>query len=316
MEKASLVELHLKRDFDYSLVLDWDPGDSPLGTFLFDARSGHCEYFASSMAIMLRTIGIPTRMVNGFLTGEYNPVGKSYAVRQSDAHSWVEVWLPGWGWVDFDPTPPDPNEGELSLATLMSHYMDALDLFWNSYVLTYDTDTQLQLFRSAQDMALAFQQELRSRSNQWVAGGQAMSDRLSVSVTRLVESGSFWTLLVVLGAGVLAVRKRSTLAVYWKIWNLGRGRGTVDSDVVGAMFYRAAALAQRQAGKRGSHQTWREWVGQVPDEHRRWLLSGALRTFEKARYGASPVTRDEYARLERTIEQLKAVSSWPRLHPR
>ena len=109
LEKTSLVETYLRANNTYSLQLSWDPGEQPLSTFLFEARSGHCEYFASSMAIMLRTVGIPTRIVNGFLPGEYNSIGGSYIVRQSDAHSWVEVYAPGKGWLEFDPTPPDPT---------------------------------------------------------------------------------------------------------------------------------------------------------------------------------------------------------------
>src|SRR5439155_1103305 len=78
-------------------------------------KAGHCEYFASSMAILLRAAGIPTRVINGFLLGEYNPVGRDYIIRESDAHSWVEVYISGKGWVEFDPTPPDPNHREVDL---------------------------------------------------------------------------------------------------------------------------------------------------------------------------------------------------------
>ena len=81
------------------------------------------------MAIMLRVVGVPTRMVNGFLAGEYNAIAGSYIVRQSDAHSWVEAYVPGRGWLEFDPTPPDPNRRDISLALLLSHYIDAAELF-------------------------------------------------------------------------------------------------------------------------------------------------------------------------------------------
>ncbi len=107
LEKAAMVETYLKRNYKYTLNLVWTPGPQPVSTFLFDAKSGHCEYFASSMVILLRTAGIPTRLINGFLMGEYNPVGQDFIVRESDAHSWVEVYVPARGWVEFDPTPPD-----------------------------------------------------------------------------------------------------------------------------------------------------------------------------------------------------------------
>src|SRR5262249_38312627 len=158
------------------------PGSQPVSTFLFETKSGHCEYFASAMALLLRASGIPTRMVNGFLMGEYNPVGDDYIVRQSDAHSWVEVYLPGSGWVEFDPTPPDPNRKDPGLATQFSHYVDAMDLFWNSYVLTYDTGSQFQLFRNAQEHVEDFQEGVQTSSYGWAHRIQRLSDRLAGAI--------------------------------------------------------------------------------------------------------------------------------------
>src|SRR6266567_1874550 len=97
-DKAVAIENYLRTRFTYTLKLTGRPGDHPLAHFLFETRAGHCEYFASAMAIMLRTLGIPTREVNGFLPGEYNDLGGDYIVRASDAHSWVEVYFPGNGW--------------------------------------------------------------------------------------------------------------------------------------------------------------------------------------------------------------------------
>src|SRR5262249_43810686 len=155
----------------------------------------HCEYFASSMAILLRAAGVPTRIVNGFLMGEYNPVGDDYIVRQSDAHSWVEVYIPGTGWREFDPTPPDPNRKEVGLSTQVSHYLDAMELFWSSYVLTYDTGSQMQLFRSAQERVQYFQDDVQSSSYSWVNRLQSISDRFTRSASVVVERLWFWVLL-------------------------------------------------------------------------------------------------------------------------
>ena len=81
-------------------------GPDPVADFLFNVKAGHCEYFATAMAVMLRTRGVVARVVNGFLPGEYNEAAGAYTVRQSDAHSWVEVYFPETrSWVTFDPTP-------------------------------------------------------------------------------------------------------------------------------------------------------------------------------------------------------------------
>src|ERR1051326_5253444 len=79
IEKAAAVEAYLKKNYKYTLQLTWDPGDQPISNFLFRAKAGHCEYFASSIAILLRAAGVPTRLVNGFLMGEYNHQPRRYS---------------------------------------------------------------------------------------------------------------------------------------------------------------------------------------------------------------------------------------------
>src|SRR5262249_23695685 len=109
-DKAAALENFLKTKYSYTLDLTGNPGKDPLAHFLFETRAGHCEYFASAMTVMLRMLGIPAREVNGFLPGEYNDLGGDYIVRASDAHSWVEVYFAGNGWIVFDPTPAAPAE--------------------------------------------------------------------------------------------------------------------------------------------------------------------------------------------------------------
>ena len=113
LARARAVERHLRSDYGYTLQLPDREVADPLANFLFVRRKGHCEYFASSMAVMLRSLGIPSRLATGFQSGVYNPVSDLWLVRASDAHSWVEAWIPGYGWKTFDPTPADPNAGRL-----------------------------------------------------------------------------------------------------------------------------------------------------------------------------------------------------------
>jgi transglutaminase-like putative cysteine protease len=306
-EKASLVEAHLKRNFDYSLDLNWTPGPQPLTTFLFEAKRGHCEYFASSMAILLRSVGIPTRIVNGFLTGEYNPIGNNYIVRQSDAHSWVEVYVPGLGWAEFDPTPPDPNLREMNLLTQMSMYVDAAELFWNSYVLIYDSGTQLQLFRSAQDSVQSMQTSVRDQADEWVGRGQLLSDQMMDRLRHWVEAAWFWIAIGLLVVGAFAFNNRRKIRTWLQIRQLRNGGAVVHADVVEHMFYRAARLAERRALKRRPVQTWREWILGLQDAERRRLLTKALHVFEKSKYGRAVVSPAEFRLLEETIRELKGA---------
>ena len=110
------VEEYLRTSFGYTLEQKAS-GDDPLSDFLFNVREGHCEYFATAMAVMLRTKGIATRVVNGFQEGEFNATANMYVVRQRHAHSWVEVYFPGENaWITFDPTPSAGRESGASMS--------------------------------------------------------------------------------------------------------------------------------------------------------------------------------------------------------
>ena len=98
-DKAVALEQYLKTNYVYTLQLPGSPVADPLANFLFERKQGHCEFFASSMAVMLRTLRIPARLVNGFVNDEFNDLTGNYVVRAKDAHAWVEAYFPGYGWI-------------------------------------------------------------------------------------------------------------------------------------------------------------------------------------------------------------------------
>ncbi len=159
-DKAEAIEDYLQKQYGYTLQLPSSPQRDPVAYFLFERKAGHCEYFASSMALMLRTLGIPARVVNGFRGGEFNSVTGSYIVRGRDAHSWVEAYFPRYGWITFDPTPPGAavSFGTWNRAGL---YVDALREFWREWVINYDFAHQMSL---SNDMAV--------RSRRWFDGAR------------------------------------------------------------------------------------------------------------------------------------------------
>ncbi len=143
LEKARRIEHHLKTTFGYSLKAGRIPRSDPLGHFLFESRSGHCEFFASAMTIMLRTLGIPARMVAGYQEGEFNEIEGYYIVRQSDAHAWVEANF-GSDWVRFDPTPAAGWERYASdLTSEIQRVIDAFAFRWQRYVISFSVRDQL-----------------------------------------------------------------------------------------------------------------------------------------------------------------------------
>src|SRR5262249_46479609 len=129
-DKAVALEGYLQAHYSYTLDMTGAPSGDPLAEFLFVRRAGHCEYFASAMTVMLRSLGIPARYINGFQRGEYNSVGGDFIVRASDAHSWVEAYFPGKGWITFDPTPSGGDAPHGWFASL-GKYWDLLALKWD-----------------------------------------------------------------------------------------------------------------------------------------------------------------------------------------
>jgi len=161
MVRARLIEKHLRTHYGYTLELPPAEPADPLAFFLLHRKKGHCEYFASSMAVMLRIAGVPSRVVTGFQSGVYNPISGSQLIRTSDAHAWVEAWIPRRGWTTFDPTPPDPNPPRISMWTRLGFYADAAEVFWQDWVLNYNLDRQLQL-------ATRMSQSSRRSSGSWM----------------------------------------------------------------------------------------------------------------------------------------------------
>jgi hypothetical protein len=105
-DQATAIESYLRSNYQYTLTPTEPPsGVDPLEYFLFHSKEGYCEYFASAMGDMLRSLGIPTRLVNGYGPGSYDEKLGKYVVKESDAHTWVEGYFPGYGWIPFEPTP-------------------------------------------------------------------------------------------------------------------------------------------------------------------------------------------------------------------
>lgn len=104
-DKVKAIETYLKDNFFYSTDSPVPPaGQDAVDHFLFDTDVGFCEQFASATVVMLRSLGIPARVVAGYTPGNRNPFTGYYEVRNSDSHAWVEVWFPTYGWYEFDPT--------------------------------------------------------------------------------------------------------------------------------------------------------------------------------------------------------------------
>ena len=148
--KAHAIENHLRHDFHYDMTAPSGGAKQPLDHFLFESRRGHCEFFSTAMAIMLREVGIPSRNVVGFVGGTYNRFGHDYAIREQDSHSWVEAYV-GGGWQTFDPTPAagiEPQAPTTGALVYIRDLLEAMSQGWDRNVVGYNLHTQVGLFEA------------------------------------------------------------------------------------------------------------------------------------------------------------------------
>ncbi len=109
-DRAEAIERYLRTNYTYTLDVPAPPtGRDPVDYFLFDLGEGYCDYYASAMVVLARASGVPARLVVGYVGGTYDPLQATYTVREADAHSWVEVYFPQVGWVEFEPTASQPG---------------------------------------------------------------------------------------------------------------------------------------------------------------------------------------------------------------
>ncbi|MCI0356261.1 MAG: DUF3488 and transglutaminase-like domain-containing protein [Acidobacteria bacterium] len=283
-DRAAAIESYLTTRYGYTLQLLDAPEADPLAHFLFARKQGHCEYFSSAMAVMLRTLNIPSRIVNGFRGGEFNDVTGSYIVRARDAHSWVEAWVPGHGWVAFDPTPAS-SEVRTGAWRRFLLYVDAASEFWREWVINYDFSHQNQLGRDLTLSSRRYAFDLRS----WFRQRYRLLVRAARDAqNRAVESPVEWSLGAAVGlASILLLVNVRRL---WRAFQEGRTarRPERAPRAAASIWYERMV---RSLGRRG----WHKRPAQTPEEFTLTISDPSLRAaveqftwrYQRARFGES-----------------------------
>ena len=159
-DKVVAVERWLSGgDFSYTLNVPPLPADHPIDTFVHETRSGHCELYASAMALMVRSLGIPARVVSGYRGGEWQESDKSYIVNESMAHLWVEVYFPDFDWVTFDPSPSAPEQPQFALgnfAAAASKFVMTARLIWLQNIVGYNPGNTFGALRDYSSQLFGF----------------------------------------------------------------------------------------------------------------------------------------------------------------
>jgi transglutaminase-like putative cysteine protease len=210
-ERAAALESWLRRTGRYTdtpPAADPDDPRTPVERFLLGERAGHCEYFASAMVVLARSLGLPARLVNGFAGGRENEIGGFVELTRSDAHAWVEIHYEHAGWVRYDPTPPDLRLRAAvgaSLGARLADLRSALELWWFQHVVEFDRGDQLRALRGAWLAWRGWKREREERARAPVPASSAWSLDLSASSLPLlgVAGAAFAVALV------LARRRRA-----------------------------------------------------------------------------------------------------------
>jgi transglutaminase-like putative cysteine protease len=295
LAEARAMERHLRSDYGYTLELPRQRPADAVADFLFRRR--HCEYFASSMTILLRTLGIPARLATGFAGGVYNPLTDLWLVRTSDAHAWVEAWLEGRGWTSFDPTPA-ARSMPTTLETRLSLYRDAADTWWSTWVVDYNPVRQGVLAdlveRGARHMGVDWMA--------WLAAAR-QSRHARPPLRSLVNAVAVLLGLTLAGLGWNAGR-RWLQRLRFRRRVIGIRRGRLSEDDATVLYQRMLGLLGRQGYHKPAWFTPAEFAGTL--EWSVWGPRVAQFTvaYNAARFGAG---REASARLATMLDELESA---------
>jgi transglutaminase-like putative cysteine protease len=302
-DKAVAIESYLRNRFTYTLNLAGKPGDDPLAHFLFETRAGHCEYFASAMTIMLRTLGIPSREVNGFLPGEYNDLGGDYIVRASDAHSWVEVYFPGMDWQTFDPTPAAP-ENATGFLTRLGQYADWMEITWSEWVIGYDFAHQVALAQNLQRNSRNWGESARDWFERKQRAGKKwmQSWQLQRGVPGYVLPISLVLFLAAVRFNLLAELSRR-VHLFFQLRRSSAARS--DPQLASRLYAELLRMLARRGLTRGVSQTPFEFAAAVDSPNLAPPVREFTQLYGQARFGGAPC---DTTRLKQLLDQVRAAS--------
>ncbi len=293
--RARHLENWLQTSLAYTLELPSTTQTDPIAHFLFDRRRGHCEYFASAHAVMLRSLGIPARVVNGFQGGVRNPVSGWHVISASDAHSWVEAWIPNNGWTTFDPTPAGGRPTHAALFQRLSHLIDAADLFWQEWVMQYDLERQFKLASAIENNRFADStvpslnvrlQRARRQATEW-----------------LRQNGLYLLVPVVLIALVWVLAPWARTRHQERLRRSRLSSGAASQSDAAVMYRHLLNLLEKQGLRKPSWYTPLEFVRVIPPSETANLVEGFTHAYNRFRFGADRAAAQQMLKLYDAIER-------------
>jgi hypothetical protein len=330
--RARLLERQLRDSgrFQYSLEGQRrDPSLDPIEDFVARNPQGHCEYFATALVLMLRSQGIPARMVVGYKTDEWNDVGHFFQVRQLHAHTWVEAYLapaqlegrpgradvaletPCGAWLRLDPTPAGSVTRVSRLVDWFGKSFDWLDFLWTNYVMEMDRPRQHEVVYDPVADAISQAARRLLDPGWWRATLDGMARALGTGLRNLILVLAAVVLAVALFVAVQVLR---VMLGRWRRRVGGQAAGGTGSVGAGVEFYRRLeAILVRFALVRPASQTQREFAREAGrkiaastgHDHLAHLPGQVVEAFYRVRFGNVPLDNLQADAVEQALRQLK-----------
>lgn len=301
------IQQHLLENYRYSLEADTATLSHPLDEFLFTRKTGYCEHYATAMVVMLRTVGIPARLVTGFLATEWNEYGNYFTVRQRDAHAWVEVYFPRSGWITMDPTPSVSAAASASRWESFWRLGESFRLQWDRLFVRYSAKDQLAVVHGVREGS----DVLRERVSRWVS---SMNAPIIQTVSRLVRMArAFRPGMLGLAAGLLVVGLALLLLMLRDrigLWATTHLPAAQPQRAIIHLYARMLRTLEKRGVRKSSAVTASEFARRV---EREWgaagpLVAGITALYCQGRFSRTPLTSEELSRAAEQVGQLQSLS--------
>ena len=300
------IQQHLLENYRYSLDADTATLSHPLEEFLFVRKTGYCEHYATAMVVMLRSIGIPARLVTGFLATEWNEFGGYFTVRQRDAHAWVEVYFPQSGWITMDPTPTINATVANNRWESISRLGESIWLQWDRLFVRYSLKDQLAVVRGVREGGDA----VSERVSRWSSLLSAPIGQTFSRVTHMIRTFQpgmleLVTGVIVVGLALLLLMLRDRIGL-WAATHLPTSHSQL---AIVQLYTRMVRMVERHGVSKPQSSTASEFARLV---ERKWKVAGPMvadvtALYHKGRYSRTPLSPVELSRAAKQVGRLQSL---------
>jgi len=307
-EQTQMIQQHLLENYRYSLESEVATLNHPLDEFLFTRKTGYCEHYATAMVVMLRIVGVPARLVTGFLATEWNEYGGYFTVRQRDAHAWVEVYFPHSGWITMDPTPTISVAVASSRWEPLSRLAESLRLQWDRLFVHYSAKDQLAVVHGVREGS----DVVRERMSRWVSSLGAPISQAFIRLTDVAQafhSGMFGLITgaIVIGLSLVLLTLRDRIGLWAVTHLLPKSHPQL---VIVQLYGRMLRIVERHGVSKPPAATASEFAGLV---ERKWKAAGPMvadvtALYQQGRFSRTALTKDDLSRVTEQLGRLQSLT--------